>query len=249
MSSPKNFEEKMSFEVDNPIRQNPSPLDCEQARDEFDAYLDCAMSGVEMQAMAGHLEVCVPCSREFAELRLLQQLLSELRTAASPERLQEHLCNTLALERERGTHLAWRGRVLLAWKSWLAPLALRVSGGLMAALVLAGGLGWLFAAPLVSPVQANDENMAHLVAPRYLYSQVPAQPIQTRHDAPIVIEALVDTQGRVYDYQIVAGPEDPAVQMKVEENLLASVFKPATAFGVPVRGQVVVTYSGVVVKG
>jgi len=115
--------------------------------------------------------------------------------------------------------------------------------------VIAGGLGWLFAAPLVSSVQANDENLAHLVAPRYLYSQVPAQPVETHYDVPVVVQALVDTQGRVYDYQIVAGPEDPAVQMKVEENLLASVFKPATAFGVPVRGQVVVTYSGVVVKG
>jgi hypothetical protein len=249
MSSPRDFEEKMSFEVDNPVVQSPKHLACERAREEFDAYLDSAMSGVGMQAMAGHLEACVPCAREFAELRLLQQHLGELGTTAPPERLQEHLRDTLALERERGTHLAWRGRALLAWKSWLAPLALRVSGGLMAALVLAGGLGWLFAAPLVSPVQANDENMAHLVAPRYLYSQVPAQPIETRHDVPIVIEALVDTQGRVYDYQIVTGPQDPAVQMKIEENLLASVFKPATVFGVPVRGQVVVTYAGVVVKG
>jgi hypothetical protein len=53
----------------------------------------------------------------------------------------------------------------------------------------------------------------------------------------------------VYDYQIVEGPQDPEIKLKVEENLLASVFKPATAFGVPVRGQVVVTYAGVVVRG
>jgi hypothetical protein len=235
----------MKTELANPMQQ----LTCEAARAEFGTYLDSAMSGVEMQAIAAHLEFCVPCGREFAELRLLQQRLGELGTAPAPERLQQQLRETLALERERGTHLAWRCRAQLAWKSWLAPLALRVSGGLLAALVLAGGLGWLFAAPLVSSVQANDENMAHLVSPRYLYSQVPAQPIKTRHDVPVVVEALVDTQGRVYDYQIVAGPQDPAVQMKVQQNLLASVFTPATAFGVPVRGQVVVTYSGVMVRG
>ena len=239
----------MRFEVDNSAEQMPRQLVCEQVREEFDAYLDSAMSGVEMQAMAGHLEACVPCARDFSELRMLQQCLGELGTATAPDRLQQQLCETLAVERERGTHLDWRERILFSWKSWLAPLALRVSGGLVAALVLAGGLSWLFAAPLVSSVQANDENMAHLVAPRYLYSQVPAQPIETHHDVPLVIEAQVDTQGRVYDYQIVAGPEDPAIKMKVEENLLASVFTPATAFGVPVRGQVVVTYAGVVVRG
>jgi len=240
------FEAKNSA---NPIEQSIQQLACEQVRLEFDAYLDSAMSGVEMQAMAGHLEACVPCAREFDELRLLQQYLSGLGTATAPDRLQQQLCETLAVERERGTHLAWQGRILLSWKSWLAPLVLRVSGGLAAALVLAGGLGWLFAAPLVSSVQANDENMAHLVAPHYLYSEVPAQPIDTHRDVPVVVEAQVDAQGRVYDYRIVAGPEDPAVKMKVEENLLASVYKPATAFGVPVRGQVVVTYAGVVVRG
>jgi hypothetical protein len=239
----------MRFEPDNSLEQTPRQLNCEQAREEFDAYLDSAMSGVEMQAMAGHLEACVPCAREFGELRMLQQCLGGLGAAAAPDRLQQQLYDTLAVERERGTHLGWRGRLMLSWQNWLAPLAVRVSGGLVAAVVIAGGLGWLFAAPLVSSVQANDENLAHLVAPRYLYSQVPAQPVETHYDVPVVVQALVDTQGRVYDYQIVAGPKDPAIMLKVEENLLASVFTPATAFGVPVPGQVVVTYAGVVVRG
>jgi len=53
----------------------------------------------------------------------------------------------------------------------------------------------------------------------------------------------------VYDYAILAGPKDPDVRLGVERNLLASVFKPATLFGTPVRGQVLVTYTGVSVRG
>ena len=68
----------MSPEMDNPVQQNPQQLACEAAREEFGAYLDSAMSGVEMQAIAGHLEFCVPCGREFAELRLLQLRLSRI---------------------------------------------------------------------------------------------------------------------------------------------------------------------------
>lgn len=105
----------------------------------------------------------------------------------------------------------------------------------------------MFGAPIV--VQANDDAMAHLVAPRYLYSQVPPEPIETRRDVPIVVEALVDNKGRVYDYAILAGPRDAEVKVRVENNLLGSVFKPATVFGVPVRGHVVMTYTGVSVRG
>ena len=88
-----------------------------------------------------------------------------------------------------------------------------------------------------------------MTAPRYLYSQVPLEAVNTRHDVPVLVEAKVNTQGRVYDYVIVAGPKDATVQRKVEENLLASMFKPATAFGVPVPGHVVITYTGVSIRG
>jgi hypothetical protein len=110
----------------------------------------------------------------------------------------------------------------------------------------------MFAAPLAA-VQASDDAMSHLVAPRYLYSQVPPQPIKTHRDepsdVPIVVEAMVDSKGRVYDYTILAGPQDPSVRVRVEDNLLSSIFKPATVFGVPVRGHVVMTYTGVSVRG
>jgi hypothetical protein len=53
----------------------------------------------------------------------------------------------------------------------------------------------------------------------------------------------------VYDYSILEGPADAAVKLRVEDNLMTSVFKPATVFGVPVRGHVVVTYTGVSVRG
>ena len=59
----------------------------------------------------------------------------------------------------------------------------------------------------------------------------------------------MDSAGRVYDYSILAGPQDPETRIRVEDNLLSSVFRPATAFGVPVRGHVVLTYSGVSVRG
>jgi len=225
--------------------QPPYQQQCEAVREEFSSYLDGAMSGVEMASVAAHLDRCAGCSAEFAAWRSVQSALGELGPAQPPARLQTRLRAALAQERERGSYLAWPQLALRFWSRTLAPVALRVSGGVVAAVVLAASLGWVFGAP----IQANDDRMAHLVAPHYLYSQVPPQPIATGRDVPIVVEAMVDTQGRVYDYQILAGPQDSSVQVRVEENLLASVFKPATVFGVPVRGHVVLTYMGLSVRG
>ena len=238
----------MTWRTHNPKSLHaPLGSECADVRSIFSAYLDGAISGVEMAAISGHLDICRECATDFKVWREVQRSLVELGPAKPPARLQARLRASLALERERGTHLPLWHRALLLWQSSIAPLALRLSGGLAAAVMLAGGLGWMFGAPIV--VQANDDAIVHLVAPRYLYSQVPPEPIETRRDVPIVVEALVDSKGRVYDYAILAGPHDTEVKVRVENNLLGSVFKPATVFGVPVRGHVVMTYTGVSVRG
>jgi hypothetical protein len=65
----------------------------------------------------------------------------------------------------------------------------------------------------------------------------------------IVVEAYVNEQGRVYDYNIVSGPDDPAVDAQIVDRLLMSVYEPASVFGAPVRGRVVLTFSGISVRG
>ena len=229
-------------------RSNPTRVEgCEPVREEFSAYLDGAVSGVQMAAISSHLEDCKACSAEFEALRDVQSALGQMGTVQPPERLQAHLRAAIANERAKGTHLPWMQRLALAWDRTLAPMALRFSGALVVALLLAGSLGWLFSAPIA--VQANDDRLANLVGPHYLYSQVPPEPIVTHRDVPIVVEAKVNTSGRVYDYAILEGPTDGQARVDLEQNLLASVFRPATVFGVPVRGHVVLTFTGVSVRG
>ncbi len=220
---------------------------CVATRAEFSAYLDGAVSGVAMAAIAEHLDSCSDCSLEFEELLAVQESLAELGHAHPPDQLQAQLRQAIAIEYERGTHLSPLNRFAFAWDTWLASAALRATGGFVATIVLLGALGWMFSAPLA--VQANDDNMAQLISPRFAYSQVPPQPIVMDHDTPVMVEAKVDTSGRVYDYSILAGQLDQTARLQVEQNLLSSVFKPATLFGSPVRGQVVLTYTGVSVRG
>ncbi|QMV19122.1 anti-sigma factor [Granulicella sp. 5B5] len=222
--------------------------ECAWARESFSSYLDGDMSGVDMAALSDHLELCGDCAMEFAAWRDVQSALAQVGSAHAPMRLQAQLRAAIAAEFARGAHLPWTGRLRMAWDRTLGPLAVRVSGGLALAMLLVVGLGWMFAVPIA--VQADDDGLADLRAPRYLYSQVPPQPIATDHDVPLVVEAKVDAAGRVYDYTVLAGPgDDQRVKLQLEQNLLASVFRPATVFGVPVPGHVVLTYAGVSVHG
>lgn len=222
--------------------------ECAKAREEFSAYLDGAMSGVEMAAMMAHLDSCGECAVEFEAWQDVQSALVRFGPAPAPSQLQARLRTALAGEAERGTHLSWVERFKRAWEPTVAPMMLRISGGLVAAVLLVGSLGYVFAAPIA--VQADDDGLADLKAPRYLYSQVPALPIETKHDVPVVVEAKVDANGRVYDFSLLEGPkDDEKLQNVLSQNLLASVFRPAMVFGTPVPGRVVLTFTGVSVRG
>jgi hypothetical protein len=238
----------MSHETQNTMTGLLLNEECANTRGEFSAYLDGAMSGVEMTAMVAHLENCGECVAEFDAWQDVQSALVQFGPAQAPAQLQARLRTALAGEAERGTHLTWISRLKRAWEPTVAPLVLRVSGGLAAAILLVGSLGYVFAAPIA--VQANDDGLADLRAPRYLYSQVPALPIETKHDVPVVVEAKVDASGRVYDFTLLEGPSDDAkLRSVLSQNLLASIFRPAMVFGTPVPGRVVLTFTGVSVHG
>lgn len=216
---------------------------CFEMREGFSAYLDGAMSGVEMAVLSSHMDGCADCAAEFHAWRDVQNALAHVGPAVPPARLQAKLRAAIADEFAKGTHLPWHRRLASIWDRTLAPLALRVSGAMAVALVLLGGLAWAFATPIA--VQANDDGLADLKAPRYLYSQVPAIPLAMSADVPVVIEARISASGRVYDYSVIEGKLDPLVEQQLGQNLLASIFRPASVFGTPVKGHVVLTFTGV----
>lgn len=232
---------------------------CAEIQARFSAYLDGAVSGQEMLEISRHIDGydlgdarmvgCEDCAGELVAWRLTQDAVSSLGPAKAPSDLALKL--RVAISHE---HAKRESRVLdrlsLAWDNAVRPLLLQVSAGLAGTVVLGGSamlLLGMVAAP--QPVLANDEPLGALTAPHYLYSTVSPGEIVTASDATIVVEAAIDAAGRVYDFNIVSGPQDEAVRIQVADQLLGSVFQPASAFGVPIRGHVVLTFDGVSVRG
>ncbi len=65
----------------------------------------------------------------------------------------------------------------------------------------------------------------------------------------IVVEAVIDTHGRVEDYRVLnaSGPKELSPEMK--NALIFTQFRPATSFGVPTSGRVVISFSDISVGG
>jgi anti-sigma factor RsiW len=230
-----------------------NPMSCTEVQACFSSYLDGAISGVEMQKIARHIEGgegaggCEVCARELAAWKLTQNALAALRPAKAPADLPLKL--RIAISREHARRESrWRDRLSLAWDNVVQPRLVQLSAGLAGSVVLGSAALLLGVVAVPQPVLANDEPLGAITAPHYLYSTVsPAGFISARD--PIVVEALVDSTGRVYDFTIVSGPQNDDVLTQVTGQLLGSVFQPASAFGVPVRGRVVMTYSGISVRG
>ena len=222
---------------------------CRKYQSSFSDYLDGAVSGQRMQEIARHLESCSGCEREFAALRAMQSSLSLLGPAKAPADLGLKLRLAISHEQSR-RRSSWLDSLSLRWENAIRPMLVQVSAGLAGAVVLIGGIALLlglFAAP--EPVMANDEPLGAMTSPHYLYSAVTPRPIVTSHDSPIVVEAYVNSEGQVYDFNIVSGPESTTVHNQIVDQLLMSVFEPASVFGAPVRGRVVLTFSGISVRG
>lgn len=222
---------------------------CESMQAAFSAYLDGAISGVAMQQIAEHLDACPDCAHEFAAWRAVQDSLAMLPTAKAPENLSLKLRIAISHESSKRASHFFDG-LSLYWENAIRPFVLQISAGFASAVVLLVTLGFLLGTVAAPPaVLANDEPLGAVTSAHYLYSTEHPRPILTAQDSTIVVDALINEHGRVYDYTIVSGAQDPAVSPQILDQLLLSVFQPASVFGAPVRSRVILTYAGVSVRG
>ena len=222
---------------------------CVQCREQFSAYLDGAVSGAMMHEIADHLQGCSACATEFAAWRSAQALVGSIGPAKAPENLALRLRVALSQQAANTTQeRISRGRV--RWQNTFRPLVWQFTAGLASTVALLGGVALLIgmvASP--EPLLARDEPLGMATNPRFLYTALETSDKVGDRDNPVIVQAYINGEGRVYDYAIVSGNVDTKTRSEVEDRLAFGVFAPAQVFGQPVRGTVVLSFSGVAVRG
>lgn len=224
---------------------------CTAMQAKFSEYLDGRMTGREMQRIAAHLDRCPGCAREWRSLRQNQAALASLGSVPEPEDLVLRVRVAVSRERARRKKGAFAG-LSLAWRNTVGPFLLQAAAGFASAVLLLGTvtvLVGMFTQP-ESAQATKDVPLGNATAPRLLSLGGSGSGDEIGASAgQVVVEAYINSEGTVYDYRIVSGPDDAATRAQVENMLLLSRFEPARFFGQPVRGLAVLSFSGVSVRG
>jgi len=195
--------------------------------------------------VASHLEGCRECNLHRAEVRSLRTglkslpqksvsslLETRLRVVASRERSRQ------ALRRNMAARMAeLRSRAKLVFDNLLRPIAVPAAGGVLASFLC---FGILVDTLHVHPVWDND-------IPFGVYTEVMIDDVSPfsldGHD--VMVQLTVDKDGKVSDFEVPRGTASPEELRDIGNLVLFGSFVPATAFGQPVTGKILVTISHV----
>jgi hypothetical protein len=220
---------------------------CTEAQSLLPAYVDKALTGAEMQVLAGHLGECSGCQSESVKLENTRQLVVSLGRKPVPADLALRIRLALSREKSRRRNFlqSYRVRMEDGVNAFMFPAA----AGILTTIIFFGALTGFFVT-----AQTGAQDLvpgiylpAHLQPPQTAMSSVADTDLNL--DAPVVIQAFVDANGRVQNYEIVAGPDTEKVRSQLNRALLFTSFSPAYVFGQPAPTTVIICISHVNVKG
>jgi hypothetical protein len=134
-------------------------------------------------------------------------------------------------------------RLLVHLENAVRPRLLPGTTGVLTAIICFGLImGW----QTVPVTNAPDVPLSLLTPPRLL---VLAPFSFNADDQPIVVVTHIDAGGRVRDYQVLSGPDSPEVMQRLDRVIYFSVFEPATMFGKPTNGRLVLSLRRITVRG
>jgi hypothetical protein len=220
-------------------------MNCSQARSLFSPYLDGVLTGHQMRDLGTHFSECANCSREYALLRETQRVVTSLGRKQAPPELALKLRVALSQEAARAYQRSF-SNLWLRLENALNAFMVPATAGVLSAIVFFGLLIGLFALP----VQANNDVPTMLYTPPVLAQSPFSNGMERINADSIVVEAYIDANGRVQDYRILSAPkETDDVRSELENMLIFTTFRPATAFGQPTSGRAVLSFAKINVKG
>ncbi|MGB8065307.1 MAG: anti-sigma factor [Candidatus Sulfotelmatobacter sp.] len=223
-------------------------LQCPQVKRLFSPYLDGAVTGTEMLALQEHLSECGACNEEYQGLRQAQQLLVSVGRPKVPADLGLKLRLAISREAAHARRPRFEG-LMVRLENTLEAFMVPVTAGFVSALIIFGIAMVYFVTP--ASLQAkNDVPLVMVNTGPELQPSAFGMTMDSIDDDSLVIEALVDANGRVQDYRILSDPNNSkSVLPQVKEMLIFTTFRPALSMGRPTPSKAVLSFSKISVKG
>jgi hypothetical protein len=195
----------------------------------------------------------------------LTRLLRSLPRRSVPAQVRSSLRVLASHEQHRaaGKGIAWLDRVRLFSRDLMRPLALPFAGGIFSTIVLFSMSGPTYSTQVSKgfeiPIPLSLRSQATVLSSDRGGQRDPTvlktAPMLAYGADDVIVDVMVDGQGRMIDYTIVSGDasNNDALRRSIGALLLLTEFHPATTLGRPVAGRVRLwlpaSHSSVDVKG
>jgi len=221
-------------------------MTCLSARQRLAGYVQERLGAAEQASIRRHLQDCAACFEEYEYQARLDSPLRELTVMEPPLALD--IAIRLRLMPQHGPSLWDRWQVHLS--NLMRPVALPAAGGLLSALILFGIL--LPAVQMTRaagvPGSGYDLRTNLVTEPRFKN----ASPFPVTED--LTVEAWIDERGNITNFEVLSPtPMGAAVEkmllLQSTNVLLTTKFEPATRFGQPTAGKVLLSFRRINIRG
>jgi uncharacterized protein (DUF58 family) len=222
-------------------------MKCAVARKLMSPYVDGCVTRGQLAEINEHVRTCADCGVHFASVQRTQSLVATLGRKAPPPELALKLRVALSQEMANTRRSRWE-MLRVRWENAFNAIMVPATAGLVTTLIIFGVLiGFLYAP---AQVRASNDVPTMLYTPAQLRSTPFELTMGVTSAESLVVEAYVGPDGRVQDYRLLSAPEDAqAILPQLKNMLIFTTFQPATSFGQPTSGRVILTFSKVQVKG
>ncbi len=212
---------------------------CVEIRRHFSDYLDDGCERESLRSIRFHLNYCASCREELEQMQAIQAELQALpRRRVPPE-----LALSMRVRISQRLHRNLLRQLWVRCENALQPLLIPASGGVLTAIIFFGLLmGWQ-----VVPALNIPDVPLEIVTPPRVRELAPMN--FNDGDQAVVVLTQIDAAGRVVGYKVLSGPITPELTRSLDRTIYFSLFAPATMFGRPTDGQVVLSLRRITVRG
>jgi len=213
---------------------------CLEIRNHFSDYLDDLCTPEARKSIRYHLSFCNVCQEQLEQMQSVQEELHTLPRQQVPAEL------ALRLRVEASRSLAPPTPLFERWVHFedaLKPLLLPATGGVLTAIICF----CLIMGSQVVPMTNIPDVTVQVVTPARVQALAPMD--FNTGDSPLVLVTQINAEGHVKGYRVLSGESSPEIMNRLDRMIYFSVFQPATNFGKPTDGEVVLSLRRITVRG
>jgi len=212
---------------------------CVEIRHHFSDYLDDLCAPEARKSIRYHLSFCEVCQDQLDQMLSIRE---ELRALPRPQ-VPPELALRLRVQMSRQLNRNFLAPLRVRLENTLKPLLIPATGGVLSAVICF----CLFMGSAVVPASNTPDVTVQLVTPARVQTLAPMD--FNAGDNSLVLVTQINAEGRAKGYRVLSGENSPELMHSLDRMIYFSIFQPATMFGKPTDGEVVLSLRRITVRG